>query len=292
VSPARFTLDGDVVLPQGTRNQIEECLTKIRFHHTIYDTWNFRSVDPVGSSSILNFFGPSGSGKTLTAEALAGTLGLPVIQIGIAELESKFMGETAKNIQAAFNAAEQQHAVVVFDEADTLLGKRLSSVTQGIDNEVNAMRSTLLIELERFTGIAIFATNFAHNYDSAFRGRITHHIRFELPDLAARERLWDRFLLETIPTAGNRRDLVARCATVSEGFSGRDIRTCMRLALPKALMQASRQQQEASLTLDHLLAALSQVRAAMRDVGSAVGRSVEDIAAARLMGIEPQERRD
>ena len=135
-----LTLDTHVILPKSTRNQIDECLARLKYHRKIYVDWNFRSVDPMGMSAVLNFFGAPGTGKTLTAQALAGTLGMPIISLGIAELESKFMGETAKNIQAAFSTARDTGAVLFFDEADTLLGKRLSSVTQGVDNEVNAMQ--------------------------------------------------------------------------------------------------------------------------------------------------------
>ena len=152
------TLDDDVILSVATRVQLDEGIAKLRFHKMIYEDWNFGSVDKQGRSVILNFFGAPGTGKTLTAEAFAGSLGLSIIKLGIAELESKFMGETSKNIQAVFKAATEANAVLFFDEADTLLGKRLSSVTQGIDNEVNAMRSTLLIELEKFNGIAIGLT--------------------------------------------------------------------------------------------------------------------------------------
>jgi SpoVK/Ycf46/Vps4 family AAA+-type ATPase len=170
----RFTLDKDVILSHSTRSSLDECMARLRFHKTIYQEWNFSVVDPMGTTAILNFYGPPGTGKTLCAEALAGQLRIPFIALGIAELESKFMGETAKNIQTAFAQAKETGALLFFDEADTLLGKRLSSVTQGVDNEVNAMRSTLLIELERFDGIVVFATNFARNYDEA----ITLNLRF------------------------------------------------------------------------------------------------------------------
>ena len=80
-----------------------------------------------------------------------------------------------------------------------MLGARLSSVTQGIDNEINAMRSTLLIELERFNGIVVFATNFAKNYDRAFVSRIRYHIEFKLPDLEGRKQLWNRLLVIGVP---------------------------------------------------------------------------------------------
>ena len=140
---------------------MDEAIGSLRFHKLIYSDWGFAEVDPTGRNMAINFYGPPGTGKTLAAEALAGTLGLKFIHIGISEIESKFVGETAKNISAAFQEAALQGALLFFDEADTLLGARLSSVTQGVDHEINAMRSTMLIELERFNGIVVFATNFA-----------------------------------------------------------------------------------------------------------------------------------
>ncbi|AOY42383.1 cell division protein [Psychrobacter sp. AntiMn-1] len=216
----------------------------------------------------MNFYGSPGTGKTLTAEAFAGRLDLPIIKVGIAEIESKLMGETSKNIQKVFQDAYDQNAVLFFDEADTLLGKRLSSVTQGVDNEINAMRSTMLIELEKFDGIVIFATNFAKNYDEAFRSRITYHVEFILPDLDTRKKLWSRMLVAKIPLADERDSLLNQCAELSDGFSGREIRTCMRLALPKALMQSGVSIEEATLSVDHLTSAIENVRKSQREVGS------------------------
>lgn len=262
------TLDDDVILSAATRVQLDEGIAKLRFHQTIYVDWNFGAVDKQGRSVILNFFGAPGTGKTLTAEAFSGTLGLSIIKLGIAELESKFMGETSKNIQAAFKAATEANAVLFFDEADTLLGKRLSSVTQGIDNEVNAMRSTLLIELEKFNGIAIFATNFAKNYDEAFRSRISHHIHFDLPDLEARKKLWSKMLVEQIPLLEKREDFISWSAELSEGFSGREIRTCMRLVLPKALLEAEQAQEEPILKLEQLKEVIHRVNHAKTEVAS------------------------
>lgn len=284
----RFKLDEDVILSQSTRTRLGECQIKLRHRKTIYIDWGFNTVDPIGTSAILNFYGPPGTGKTLAAEALAGTLEIPFISLGIAEMESKFMGETAKNIQAAFDAANRHQALLFFDEADTLLGKRLSSVTQGVDNEVNAMRSTLLIELERFEGVAIFATNFADNYDEAFRSRIGYHVHFDLPDADARHQLWSRMLVPKIPLGGPREDLLALCVAGSEGFSGREIRTCMRLGLPKAIHEALQQGKSPALTPAHLQAAMQEVRQAMADVAKPANggrdgcRSVD--AARRMLG--------
>lgn len=286
---AKFKLNTDVILSEETQLQLDECLAKLRYHKQIYVDWGFGSVDPLGMSTILNFYGPPGTGKTLAAEAIAGTLGMPIIHLGIAELESKFMGDTAKNIQAAFQSARLSGAVIFFDEADTLLGKRLSSVTQGVDNEVNAMRSTLLIELERFDGIAIFATNFGKNYDEAFRSRISHHVKFNLPDLSARKKLWSRMLVVGIPIEGERDNLIERCSDLSEGFSGREIRTCMRLSLPKALLAAEKLNIPAVLKLEHLSSAIQQLRTANTEIATTESSSrtqLRDAATAKkLFGI-------
>ncbi|WP_227458856.1 ATP-binding protein [Cupriavidus pauculus] len=285
----RLQLDRDLVLSEGTSLRLSECLTKLRHRKTIYVDWNFGSVDPMGLSTILNFYGPPGTGKTMAAEALAGTLQMPFMPLGIAELESKFMGDTAKNIRTAFEAARMEGALLFFDEADTLLGKRLSSVTQGVDNEVNAMRSTLLIELERFDGIVVFATNFAKNYDEAFRSRIGYHVHFDLPDLAARKRLWGRMLVPDIPIESTREALVTQAATLSDGFSGREIRTCMRLALPKALHDAERLSRPAALATAHIEAAITEVRRANADISSTqpvARRASGDVTVSRqLLGV-------
>ena len=283
----RFTLEQDVILSDVTRTALNECLARLRFHHTIYQQWDFARVDPMGMTAILNFYGAPGTGKTLCAEALAGQLGMPFLSLGIAELESKFMGETAKNIQAAFAQAKQSGALLFFDEADTLLGKRLSSVTQGVDNEVNAMRSTLLIELERYEGIVVFATNFARNYDEAFRSRIGYHVEFTLPDSAARRQLWEKFLVEKIPLADARDVLLDGASELSEGLAGREIRTCMRLALPKALLAAGYPAGEPALSLDHLRQAIAQVQATHHTIASRPDfPTAEAHTAKKLLGIQ------
>ncbi|MEX9757060.1 ATP-binding protein [Providencia vermicola] len=283
IQEPRFTLDKDVILSDTTRTALDECLARLRFHQIIYQQWNFSSVDPMGKTAILNFFGPPGTGKTLCAEALAGQLHMPFIALGIAELESKFMGETAKNIQAAFAMAKKHGALLFFDEADTLLGKRLSSVTQGVDNEVNAMRSTLLIELERFEGIVVFATNFARNYDEAFRSRIGYHVEFTLPDHTARLKLWNKFLVSEIPLSQTRDSLLEDISLISEGLTGREIRTCMRLAMPKALLEAEREGNDAKLSIHHLRSSIEQVLASHQSIGVHSGQDVS--TAKKLLGL-------
>ena len=255
ISP-RFTLENDVALAPDVIKQLDEAKAKIDHYQKIYIDWGFSAVDPQGNGIVLNFYGPPGTGKTLTAEALAGSLSLSILSISIADLESKFMGETAKNIAALFKQAANENAVLFFDEADTLLGKRLSSVTQGIDNEVNAMRSTLLIELEKHSGIVIFATNFVKNYDSAFLSRITHHIGFTLPGESERKHIWNKLIVAAIPLFGEREMIIDQATSLSGGLSGRDIRNAMRLALPKAVMETENQ----ALAMHHIESAINQIR--------------------------------
>ena len=197
---------------------------------------------------------------------MAGTLRRPYFHIGISELESKFVGETAKNITAAFSAAASEGALLFFDEADTLLGARLSSVTQGIDNEINAMRSTLLIELERFEGVVVFATNFAKNYDNAFVSRIRYHIEFKLPDFEGRKQLWARLLVPGVPLEECRELMIERGAAASEGLSGREIRTVMRTAFPRAVVASPG---APKVRWEDFESAIGDVRVANQNVGKA-----------------------
>lgn len=286
VRDPHITLEGDMVLAPETRRMFDEAIGAMRYHKIIYSDWGLGAVDPTGRNMVLNFYGPPGTGKTLAAEALAGTLQCPFIHIGISEVESKFVGETAKNISAAFKAAAITGALLFFDEADTLLGARLSSVTQGIDNEINAMRSTLLIELERFEGIVVFATNFSNNYDNAFVSRIRYHIKFELPDLDGRRRLWQRLMVPGIPLAEDRDALIERAAESSEGLSGRELRTVMRTALPRALVSNPEQPQ---VTWADFEGAIADIRNANRNVGKRahIARSsdTEIDSSIKLLGI-------
>ncbi|WP_409420821.1 ATP-binding protein [Pseudaeromonas sp. ZJS20] len=260
----RLTLEKDVILSATTKQLFDEAIGAMKHHKTIYSDWGFGDVDPMGRNMVINFYGPPGTGKTLAAEALAGSLKRNFIHIGIAELESKYVGETAKNITAAFHAANEECAVLFFDEADTLLGARLSSVTQGIDNEINAMRSTLLMELERFDGIVVFATNFAKNYDQAFVSRIRYHIEFQLPDLDGRRKLWDKMLVPGVPLAEDRISILTRCAEASEGLSGREIRNALRTAFPKALLNDN---PSPKVHWEHLAEAIMQILASRKQVG-------------------------
>lgn len=281
----RVSLSDDLIMSQSVSAQFDQISGAIVHRRKIYDEWNFKKVDALGAGVVANFYGPPGTGKTVAAEALAHALCMDIIHVNISDLESKFLGETSKNIAHAFALAKKNSALLFFDEADTLLGKRLSSVTQGVDNEVNAMRSTLLIELERHDGVTVFATNFPENYDHAFRSRIGHHIRFELPDEETRYQLWGRFLVPEIPLGEERGALLKSVSGISSGLSGREIRNAMRLALTAVAVQG----QGTGLTLADLEQAIQRIRMTTRDVGSSpsvAGSSSTTVENARaLMGI-------
>jgi SpoVK/Ycf46/Vps4 family AAA+-type ATPase len=172
--------------------------------------------------------GPPGTGKTLSAEVLANALGVDLLVVDIARLVSKWIGETEKNLAGVFDAAEQSQAVLLFDEADALFGRR-TEVSDAHDRYANLETAYLLSRLERFEGLAMLSTNLKQNIDPAFLRRIEFVIDFELPGVAEREALWRCHLPATAPLAAdvNLRELATlypisggliRNAAVAAGF--------------------------------------------------------------------------
>ena len=185
----QYTLE-EVILPKTTRDQVESILAELQYEDLIYQEWGMAKKHKLDRALSINFAGPAGTGKTLTAEALAHTLKRKIIDVPYELLESKYVGDTPKNIAKAFDFATTQKAVLFFDEADSFLGKRLESVTQSTDTAVNLTRSVMLKQLSEFKGIVIFATNLIRNYDPAFISRIRWKIQFDLPDEQARAKIW------------------------------------------------------------------------------------------------------
>ena len=188
IAPRR-TFD-DVILPSATRHALETALAQVKQHDLIFKDWGLGERHSSGLGLAFNFAGPSGTGKTICAEAIARALGRQLLVVRYAELESMWMGETSKNVAAVFRTAREEHAVLLFDEADAIAGRRSTSVESGSQRESNSVVNVLLQELERYTGVVIFATNLAANFDPAFERRIRTHILFELPGEAERVRIW------------------------------------------------------------------------------------------------------
>ena len=180
----------DVILPPATRRALDTALAQVTQHDLIFKGWGLGERHSTGLGLAFNFAGPPGTGKTICAEAIAQSLGRPLLVVRYAELESMWMGETSKNVAAIFRAAREDEAVLLFDEADAIAARRSTSVETGAQRESNGVVNVLLQELERYTGVVIFATNLAANFDPAFERRIRTHVLFELPGEAERVRIW------------------------------------------------------------------------------------------------------
>lgn len=184
-----------VILPEKVRNSIDDALNIFIYQKKVFDEWGLREIEPHPSVS-LSFYGPSGTGKTMAAEAIANKLGKKILRVSYADIESKYHGEGPKMVKAIFYAAQRDDAVLFIDESDSLLSKRLTNVSSGSDQAINSMRSQLLISLERFEGIVVFATNLVVNYDQAFLTRLIS-VEFVLPDKESRKKIWEVHLKPT-----------------------------------------------------------------------------------------------
>jgi SpoVK/Ycf46/Vps4 family AAA+-type ATPase len=180
----------DVILPPATRRTLDEALAQVRNHTLIFNRWGLGERHASGLGLAFNFAGAPGTGKTICAEAIAHALGMKLLVVNYAEVESMWVGETPKNIVAAFRAATEQNAVLFFDEADAIASRRSAGSGLPHMREANITVNVLLRELEEFNGVVIFATNLAANFDPAFERRIRTHVRFEMPGLEERERIW------------------------------------------------------------------------------------------------------
>lgn len=179
----------DLVLPDRVLHQLREVANSIRFRHTVHSEWRFdRKVGKNSGVSVM-FTGLSGTGKTMSASVLAKDLGLDLYKVDLSNVVSKYIGETEKNLSRVFDEAEYSSAVLFFDEADALFGKR-SEVKDAHDRYSNIEVAFLLQRMELFSGLAILATNLSRNIDAAFARRMQHIVEFPFPDVAQRERIW------------------------------------------------------------------------------------------------------
>lgn len=250
-SPATPLYSWDrVILPGDLRERIESAVEAIRHANRLFEEWGLREIEPFARAA-LNFHGPPGTGKTLTAHAVADMLGRPIIVASYAQIESKFLGDGPKNAARLFEAAEESGAVLFIDEADSLLSARLTNASQGSERAANSLTSQLLISLERFSGVVIFATNLLDNYDRAFDTRV-QHIEFTLPDEAARRQIWQKHLPARLPLAPE--VSIEELAQV-EGVCGRDIRNAVIMAATRTVRTGGD-----AVTRDLLLDSVERVR--------------------------------
>jgi ATP-dependent 26S proteasome regulatory subunit len=186
-----------LVLPEEVTTELVAAIEVLQVEELVFDQWGLRAIEPFPRTA-LNFHGPPGTGKTMAAHALAHRLGCGILVASYAEIESKFHGDGPKNVKALFQAAEKEDALLFIDEADSLLSRRLTNVTQGSEQAINSMRSQLLICLEQFHGVVVFSTNLVQNYDKAFETRV-RHVAFPMPDSDGRRRIWIQHLVPALP---------------------------------------------------------------------------------------------
>lgn len=258
----------DLVVPAEVMQQIRSALNRIQYHEQLYEKWNLKRIDPDGVGVALNFYGPPGTGKSFGAEAIAGELGQRIVRVNYAEMESKYPGDTQKNLIGAFLAAKEQRCLLFFDESDSILSRRLGAATHSADVSVNLTRSVMLTQLDRFSGVVVFATNLPSNYDSAFVRRILAHVYFPLPDQACREELWRRLLVPELPCS---RDAdPASLARASEGLSGGEM---LNAVVGAACAAVSRKAPERRVTRADLDGQIAAIRRAKDAVGVGFGSS-------------------
>jgi len=242
-----------MVLPAAIADSVAELIARVRHRRTVYDLWGFDAAMAARGIAVL-LQGSPGTGKTLLASALASELGLDLYRVDLAGVMSKWIGETEQNLARVFDAAEQGQAIILFDEADALFGRR-TEVRTSIDRYANLEVNYLLQRLDAFDGVAILTTNLGTAIDPAFQRRMTFRLTLPFPDAAARERLWRVHLPSTMPMAAGI-DLggLARRYEMSGGF--------IRNAALRAAFLAA--QDQSSLTQLHLERA---IRAEFRDGG-------------------------
>jgi hypothetical protein len=190
----------DIVLPEQALQLLRSIPTHLIKSGTVMERWGFANRLPYGQGIAALFSGPSGTGKTMAAQIIAGEIGVEVLQVDLSKTVSKYIGETEKNLDRLFDAAEQSGAVLVFDEADALFGKR-TEVKDAHDRHANVEVAYLLQRMEAFRGLAILTTNLKQNIDNAFFRRLRFVVDFTLPTASERRAIWQRVFPPGAPLA-------------------------------------------------------------------------------------------
>ena len=262
-----------VQLPEDEKRQLERIRDQTRHRATVYDRYGFRPMLARGLGITALFAGESGTGKTMAAEALATELDLDLYRIDLASVVSKYIGETEKNLKRLFDAAEQSGAVLLFDEADAIFGKR-SEVQDSHDRYANIEVSYLLQRMEAYEGLAILTTNMKSALDQAFLRRLRFIIQFPFPGPDERRRIWEGIFPEGLDGV----DELDLAALAKPALTGGQIRN---IAVNAAFLAASR---AGAMTMEAL-------REAARDELRKSGRpfAASDFAAWKMAEPEKQE---
>lgn len=190
----------DLVLPENNLSQLKEICCQVKHRYRVFGEWGFGQKLSHGKGLSVLFSGPSGTGKTMGAEVIAHELRLDLYKIDLSGVVSKYIGETEKNLAKVFQEAETSNAVLFFDEADALFGKR-TEVSDAHDRYANIETSYLLQKMEEYEGVVILATNLRDNMDEAFTRRIRFIVEFPFPDEASRSRIWRKHFPKETPVS-------------------------------------------------------------------------------------------
>ena len=270
-----YTLD-DVVLPADWHAQLEELVNHVVHAPQVMNAWGFAAQTPYGRGVAALFSGASGTGKTMAAQAIAHALKTEAFLVDLSRVVSKFIGESEKNLDAVFTDAERAGAVLVFDEADAIFGKR-SEIKDAHDRYANIEVAYLLQRMESFSGLIILTTNFRQNLDQAFLRRLRFVVEFPKPDAAAREAIWRRCLPDNAPVA---RDVDFAALGRRIELTGGNIRQITLRAAFAAASEPSGDTQPRRIEMRHLIAA-ARAELVKLGRGSAV-RDLEEYEAFRL----------
>ena len=238
----------DLVLPRVTEQRVREVTAAIKYRHVVYADWGFAARISLGHGLKALFSGASGTGKTMTAGVIAKELGLDLYKIDLSAIVSKYIGETEKNLDSIFHAAQSSNAILFFDEADALFGKR-SEVKDAHDRYANIEVAYLLQKIEEYEGVVILATNLSKNIDEAFTRRMHYVIEFPLPDATQRQQLWRGMFPPQVPLG---EDVDFQFISTQFSITGGDIRN---VALDAAFLAA---QDGRLVTMKQLIQALAR----------------------------------
>jgi AAA+ superfamily predicted ATPase len=255
----------DLVLPERQRQTLAQIAVHVRQRARVYGDWGFAARSSRGLGVSALFSGPSGTGKTMAAEVLANELRLDLFRIDLSSVVSKYIGETEKNLRRVFDAAEEGGAILLFDEADALFGKR-SEVKDSHDRYANIEVGYLLQRMEAYRGLAVLTSNLKDALDPAFLRRLRFIVQFPFPEAAQREEIWRRVFPRETPVEGLDASALARL-----GVAGGNIRN---IALNAAFLAAD---EGAPVRMGHLL----------RAARSEYAKIEKSLTAAEIGGWEP-----
>jgi SpoVK/Ycf46/Vps4 family AAA+-type ATPase len=245
---------GDIVLIPDAKAQLQEICDYIRFRGRVFTDWGFGNKLSLGKGLNILFTGPSGTGKTMAAEIIAAQAGLDLYKIDLSSVVSKYIGETEKNLKNIFLEAETSNAILFFDEADALFGKR-TEVRDAHDRYANIEVNYLLQKMEDYEGVVILASNFPKNIDEAFRRRMHFSVDFAVPERDLREEIWTHIFPDKTPlgddidftflsgfkiSGGNIKNIALNAAFLAAADSGEVTMKCLIKATRREFQKIGR----------------------------------------------------